>query len=356
MMTKKKIAYEKADVSKKIKMLIMPGCLALAVVFFLFNFAMLMGISSSISSIVEEQADSLHRLHKSHVQEEQQANFTNRVNSLITEVQRNISSTTATFVVISLIIAAGMSLAVMLLTMKILHRYICKPLIEFVHNMKNANEGLEVLGIKVRTDTKDEISLIQSVYFNIAQQLKEHADDVVKLTGLTEKFETSAHFDVLTGVYNRRRFMELVEKHKIMAAKRNEPTFVFMLDLDHFKSVNDTYGHDAGDEVLRSIAGRVKETVRSFDLFGRYGGEEFILFISVPDADIAVSSAERIREIIQSAPVNFEGTDIPVTASIGIAQSATDVKFDHTVKLADKALYRAKSNGRNRVEIYGEGM
>jgi diguanylate cyclase (GGDEF)-like protein len=100
------------------------------------------------------------------------------------------------------------------------------------------------------------------------------------------------------------------------------------------------------------IAGRVKDTVRPYDLFGRFGGEEFIMFISASDAQSAINFGERIREIIQSAPVTFEEHAIPVTTSIGIAKAAPEVSFDTALKLADKALYKAKKHGRNRVEIH----
>jgi diguanylate cyclase (GGDEF)-like protein len=317
----KKEAYEKASVSKKIKTLIMPACIGLAIVFFFSSLAMIITLTNLSVSLIEGDSG-------------------------------EVRSLSIAFVAFTLIISGGMTALMMFLIMKILHKHISKPLIELLHNIKRANEGLdEELGIKLQPGTKDEITLIRSVYFKVVDQLKFHAEDVSNLTGLAEKFENSAHFDLLTGVLNRRRFLELVGKHAIIAAKKNEPTFVVMMDLDHFKNVNDTYGHDAGDEVLRVIAGRVKETVRPYDLFGRYGGEEFIMYVSASDAASAVGFADRIREIIQSAPVHFEGIDIPVTTSLGIAQSAPSVSFEAALKLADKALYMAKKNGRNRVEI-----
>jgi diguanylate cyclase (GGDEF)-like protein len=125
-----------------------------------------------------------------------------------------------------------------------------------------------------------------------------------------------------------------------------------MLDLDHFKRVNDTYGHAAGDEVLKVIAERIKNTVRPYDLFGRYGGEEFIMFLAASDSTNAITFAERIRTIVNEEPVHFEGKDIPVATSIGVAQMAPDRDYKEAVKAADEALYKAKKNGRNRVELY----
>jgi diguanylate cyclase (GGDEF)-like protein len=349
----KKEAYEKATVGKKIKFLIMPACLGLALVLFFSAFIML----TAISNRSEQALDDLMPRIKSEIERytddpAERNQSTARINGFVTNERNDINRMTGTFVVLSLALSFGLTAAMLIAVMKILYKYVSNPLLMLVFEMRKANEGLEGLGINITEDTEDEIVQIRSVYFKVAEQLKEHAEDVTNLTGLTEKYENSAHFDVLTGIYNRRRFIELVDKHIIIAAKKNEPTFVFMLDLDHFKSVNDTYGHDAGDEVLRVIAGRVKETVRPYDLFGRFGGEEFIMFISASDGNSAVNFGERVREIIQSAPVIFEGNAIPVTTSIGIAKASPEVSFDTALKLADKALYKAKKHGRNRVEIH----
>jgi diguanylate cyclase (GGDEF)-like protein len=317
----KKVSYSKSAVSKKIKLLVMPACIGLALVLFLITFVMLTVISDYSSSYLY--------------------NIQNRVRGL-----------SVTFIVISFIMSSAAAGLTAMLIIKTLHKHISKPLIELVFNIKKINDGFEELGIEMTADTEDEIALIKSVYFKVAEQLKEHVIDVRELSGLTERFENSAHYDSLTGVFNRRRFTELVQKHIIVAAKKNEPTFVFMLDLDHFKNVNDTYGHDAGDEVLKVIANRIKDSMRPYDLFGRYGGEEFIMFMSANEPEIAVNFAERVREIVQDTPVHFDGIDIPVTTSVGVAQAAPDVSFDKAIKLADKALYKAKKGGRNRVELY----
>ncbi|MCL1867018.1 MAG: GGDEF domain-containing protein [Oscillospiraceae bacterium] len=350
----KKKSYAKATVANKIKWLIMPVCIGVAVVFFLATFVVFMVISSTVSGSVADKGDDLKRVQIENVEMQARSRFNTSVDRLVNEVKSSAQQATAGGIVVSLIVSAGVAIFAMMFMMKVLHKHICKPMIEMMFNIRKANDGLEELGIKMVSGTEDEIVLIGSVYFKIVQRLKEYADDVAKLSGLTEKFENSAHFDVLTGIYNRRRFLELVDKHAIMAAKKNEPTFVFMLDLDHFKNVNDTYGHDAGDEVLRVISGRIKDTVRPYDLFGRFGGEEFIMFIAVSDDNGAMTFAERIREIVLAAPVHFEGTDIAVTVSIGVAQSVPGLSFEKTVKLADKALYAAKNNGRNRAELYVE--
>jgi two-component system cell cycle response regulator len=158
--------------------------------------------------------------------------------------------------------------------------------------------------------------------------------------------------DALTGLFNR-RYMEnhlgtLVEQ----ASARGKPLALLALDIDHFKSINDTHGHDAGDDVLRDFALRIKRSIRGIDLACRCGGEEFIIVMPETDMAVAASVAERLRRRIATEPFAIsEGTrTIPVTLSIGIA---TLRERDDTpaglLKRADQALYRAKRDGRNRV-------
>ncbi|MDR0223421.1 MAG: diguanylate cyclase [Oscillospiraceae bacterium] len=268
------------------------------------------------------------------------------------ETDKEIKDISNMLTVILLGVSAGLSVAVIVLLVKNLNKMVSIPLSGLVFDIKNKTEGIDE--IKISKETNNELLILESALFQLIDSLKENMEDVLQLSGLTEKFENSANFDMLTGVFNRRRFYELVQQHAVIAARKNAPTFVIMLDLDHFKRVNDTYGHAAGDEVLKTIAGRIKDTVRPSDLFGRYGGEEFIMFISVSDTSNANTFAERIRLNIESAPVVFEDISIPVTASMGLAQVAPDTDFDTAQKNADAALYKAKENGRNRVEIYSE--
>jgi two-component system, cell cycle response regulator len=157
--------------------------------------------------------------------------------------------------------------------------------------------------------------------------------------------------DALTGLYNR-RYMEthletLVEK----AFQSQRPLGLIMIDIDHFKPINDTYGHDAGDEVLREFASRVQASVRGIDLACRYGGEEFV--VVMPDADLSIARAvgERLRRNIASEPflVSKGKKKLDVTISVGIAMRHDGETADAVLKRADEALYRAKRDGRNRV-------
>jgi two-component system cell cycle response regulator len=158
--------------------------------------------------------------------------------------------------------------------------------------------------------------------------------------------------DALTGLFNR-RYMEshlatLVEQ----AAARGKPIAVLVVDIDYFKSVNDSHGHDAGDDVLREFALRIRKSIRNIDLACRYGGEEFV--IVMPETDIAVATmvAERLRRRIASEPFAIAqgARDLEVTISIGIAARAgASDNAAAILKRADTALYRAKRDGRNRV-------
>jgi diguanylate cyclase (GGDEF)-like protein len=122
-----------------------------------------------------------------------------------------------------------------------------------------------------------------------------------------------------------------------------------LLDLDHFKVVNDTYGHLAGDEVLRETTRRIKSIVRDYDILGRYGGEEFLIVIPGADRQSALSVYERIREGIGSPPMNTSAAPLVVTVSMGVAEYDGTMSDEELIQLADDALYRAKDLGRNRV-------
>ncbi len=158
--------------------------------------------------------------------------------------------------------------------------------------------------------------------------------------------------DTVTGVYNRRGFFELGKREVERARRFGRPLTGIMFDMDHFKDVNDTFGHTCGDQVLRIIAERIKSNIREVDIMGRYGGDEFTILLPETDLFVATNVAERLRLCVYDSPVPMEGSLIPLTISLGVARLSHDL-LDLTSLLdrADAALYSAKRSGRNRVEI-----
>lgn len=168
------------------------------------------------------------------------------------------------------------------------------------------------------------------------------------------RLEHLSKTDVLTGLYNRRHFMELIEAELARARRYRTPLAVVMVDLDHFKEVNDGRGHQVGDRVLAAVAGAMSESVRETDLAARYGGEEFVLLLPNTDRQGARELAERCREVVADTLVADAGGPLHVTASMGVASYPEDVvdgDVDALLGAADDALYRAKGGGRNRVEM-----
>lgn len=161
-----------------------------------------------------------------------------------------------------------------------------------------------------------------------------------------------AQHDRLTGIFNHVEILNILEKELDRAGRQNGDLAVIMGDLDHFKKVNDTYGHVAGDAVLVEVAARMKNNIRLYDSAGRYGGEEFLLVLPGCTTDEVMIIAHRILESISKDPVMFNNIPIKVTISLGVAVHGTGDNTSTTelVQLADTALYKAKQNGRNRVE------
>jgi diguanylate cyclase (GGDEF)-like protein len=170
-----------------------------------------------------------------------------------------------------------------------------------------------------------------------------------------EMFER-AMCDPLTGLFNRAYFFDHVAQVAGRAAGRGIGVAVLMLDIDHFKRINDTHGHLAGDRVLREVAGVFRQVLRSDDLVARFGGEEFVAVLPVERADTAIDRAERVRRVVRERVVAFQGRSIRATCSIGVAHHTPGTEFNPTalVGAADRALYLAKRGGRDRVLLAEE--
>jgi diguanylate cyclase (GGDEF)-like protein len=183
---------------------------------------------------------------------------------------------------------------------------------------------------------------------------RENLDLVMKNRILSE----ISHKDALTGLYNRFYVMEKIDSEMNRALRHGYPISVLMLDLDHFKRINDSYGHPVGDEVLKIVGQVLRESCRVYDVAGRYGGEEFCIVLPETQVGNTTQVAERIRNRLATTPLSVGSTSIVVTASIGVAgmDSTEGVLSASTlVERADRALYSAKHLGRNRVEMWNPG-
>lgn len=187
------------------------------------------------------------------------------------------------------------------------------------------------------------VLLLSSVGFVLMQM--EHA--------LSQQHNLATH-DGLTGVHNRLALMEALARDAAQARRSNTPLAVLMVDIDHFKAVNDQHGHLAGDAVLREVAQRAQRRLRHADLLARYGGEEFVALLPLADAQGAVAVAEDIRQAIAVRPCVVHGVPIPVAVSIGVCAAVPGAGAEGVEALlaaSDQALYEAKHQGRNRVVL-----
>ena len=173
-----------------------------------------------------------------------------------------------------------------------------------------------------------------------------------KLRDMLQRSVALAYTDTLTGVYNRRYMNAHLDRKIMEIAETVKPVSLLMFDIDNFKSINDTYGHNAGDGVLVEMASRVSRGVRDIDLLSRYGGEEFVIVMPDADVEVAVSVAERVRGLVAGQPFSISGESetLEVTISVGVATTRDPTETTEAlIGRADEALYRAKGDGRNRV-------
>lgn len=191
------------------------------------------------------------------------------------------------------------------------------------------------------------------------------AGDFVRIGAHIMKFLSSDHIesqyheaiyslmvsDGLTGARNRRHFLEALEKELARSRRHKRPLSLAMIDLDHFKRINDSFGHLVGDNVLREFAHRVSNLVREDEVFARYGGEEFAVLLGEATVDAALLFAERVRKRIAERPFQIGDQNLTVTVSIGIGYTpgGEGIRTDELIQRADRQLYEAKRTGRNRV-------
>ncbi len=196
---------------------------------------------------------------------------------------------------------------------------------------------------------------VQELQVRVNRLERENLDLIVKHRILSE----NSSRDSLTGLYNRWYVMDKIEAEINRSLRHGAPLSLMMLDIDHFKNVNDTYGHMAGDQVLQSVGKLLRESCRVYDVPGRYGGEEFCILLPETKLDNTSVVANRIRERLEMTGVDVPGASVVVTASIGVAgieSSDTVITGAGLIDRADKALYIAKEHGRNRVEFWDDAM
>ena len=193
----------------------------------------------------------------------------------------------------------------------------------------------------------EELSQLGSALDRMAEQL-ERRD--ARLNEALEKLRTLAVTDGLTGLYNRRYFWDVLKRDLIAARRRPAVSSVILIDLDHFKRVNDAWGHEAGDRVLQAIADLLRQHIRGSDIAVRYGGEEFALLLPGTGAMVAEERAEQLRRELEALEIAYNGRRIKITMSAGVAESGpSDADEREIMKRVDEALYAAKAAGRNRV-------
>ena len=172
-----------------------------------------------------------------------------------------------------------------------------------------------------------------------------------RILGLQERLLVQATHDALTGLWNRKAAMDALSRELARASRERRPVGLLLADLDHFKQINDTYGHLAGDCVLQTVAARLKSALRAYDTVGRYGGEEFLIISPGCDEEALLRRAENLRAVVANEPVAAPEASVAVSLSLGAAVAVGEVAQDQLLKSADEALYRAKRAGRNRVEM-----
>ena len=175
-----------------------------------------------------------------------------------------------------------------------------------------------------------------------------------QLSQALERISHLATHDELTGLVNRRHMTELIAVERQRCERAGRPLVLAILDLDHFKSINDSEGHAVGDQVLQAFARTVQATVRNTDMLARWGGEEFVLMLYDSDAASTLGLLERVRAKVQAMELPFDGRSVRVTVSMGVALSRPGEPLERLLERADVALYEAKSQGRNRVVLQDE--
>lgn len=210
------------------------------------------------------------------------------------------------------------------------------------------NRLLGVIGI-MNSDHRRKFTQSEKSLLNLFAQ---QAAIAVQNAQLYEEIKRQARMDLTTGIYNRRGLFELGDREIDRAERYERPLAALFIDIDEFKIVNDQYGHPVGDIILEELAERLKHNLRSIDILGRYGGEEFVILLPETSVEMACDVAERLRQIVEKKPFTPNKLSLPITVSIGVATTTGErCSLETLIEHADHAMYRSKDAGRNQVHL-----
>jgi len=239
--------------------------------------------------------------------------------------------------------------------------------------VKEKIEGFEAGGVDYVTKPFQSMEVIARVRLHIAlrklqaeleeknQRLEAEIEERVKaeqaLREAADKLQRQVVLDPMTEVYNRRHFFEVATRELARARRYGNAISFMLIDVDHFKLVNDKYGHLVGDQVIKIFAKICQESLRQSDVLARYGGEEFVVFLSETGDGKAFQAAERLRQIIENYPFPTDKGHLHITASFGVVVfiGESDVTLDALIDRSDQALYQSKARGRNQVTVWSGG-
>ena len=244
---------------------------------------------------------------------------------------------------------------------------VCRPLNNLIDHISQITEGNLNIGEFKAKSSQDEIGRLAQVFNQMhatikrqIQELNAHRDMLEKevkertyeLEQANKKLDLISRTDELTQLPNRRDMHRTIEKEVDRANRFRKAFSIIFIDIDHFKDVNDTYGHAAGDAVLKSVASTIRSLLRKYDVLARYGGEEFLTLLPETELKDAAHVAERFRKQIENQTIFFGGYEIKVTITLGVAQFDSSQGAEKCIQLADKALYEGKEHGRNKVILW----
>ncbi|MDA8424595.1 MAG: GGDEF domain-containing protein [Treponema sp.] len=257
---------------------------------------------------------------------------------LLVELPRGTALKQVHSLVDFMLVTAAVMLAVLVAVSYFLSSLLLRPIAALLEETEALRQGR--IGGIVKAKTGTELDQLVELFNAMASAVRERE----------ERLKETAARDALTGLYNRGRLEEFLE-HEIRRRKRSDEEVCFvMLDIDHFKAINDRYGHLAGDEVLRGIADLLSRSARGGDVAARYGGEEFAVILDAASDEEAAAFCERLRSLVEAARFEHAGQEISATVSLGWTRCpARGSENPDVIRLADRALYDAKNAGRNRV-------